>query len=79
MEQTVWQLFTGIRSKGLMDTVTPGAADYSEAPRVQVTQKHQESQAFKLEMKYEVGYEFVQIYTFSHLKKKKIPTPFMKA
>lgn len=71
MEQTVWQLFTGIRSKGLMDTVTPGAADYSEAPRVQVTQKHQESQAFNLEMKYEVGYEFVQIYTFSHLKKKK--------
>ena len=44
-----------------MDTVTPGAADYSEAPRVQVTQKHRESQAFKLEMKYEVGYEFVQI------------------
>ena len=63
-----------------MDTVTPGAADYSEAPRVQVTQKHQESQAFKLEMKYEVGYEFVQIYTFSHLKKKKkLPTPFMRA
>ena len=58
-----------------MDTVTPGAADYSEAPRVQVTQKHQESQAFKLEMKYEVGYEFVQIYTFSHLKKKKITYP----
>ncbi|MXQ85064.1 hypothetical protein E5288_WYG004123 [Bos mutus] len=45
----------GIRSKGLMDTVTPGATDYSEAPRVQVTQKHRESQAFKLEMKYEVG------------------------
>ena len=66
-----------------MDTVTPGATDYSEAPRVQVTQKHRESQAFKLEMKYEVGYEFVQIFSLYSLtfekKKKNLPTPFMKA
>ena len=61
-----------------MDTVTPGAADYSEAPRVQVTQKHRESQAFKLEMKYEVGYEFVQIFSLYFLtfeKKKKSYLP----
>ena len=61
-----------------MDTVTPGAADYSEAPRVQVTQKHRESQAFKLEMNYEVGYEFVQIFSLYFLtfeKKKKVTYP----
>lgn len=47
------ELFTGTRAEVYM--VISWAVDYSETQQVQVTHKHQESQAFKLEMKYEVA------------------------